>query len=97
MCGGKWAVCGVQIWQGEETLFMENGIRVLWCADVARGIGSMWCADVERRIGILWCADVWRKIGSLLCTDMEKRIDTLYGKWNKGRVVCRCGRGNGQL
>jgi hypothetical protein len=42
---------------------MENGIRVLWCANVARGIGILWCADVA------------------------SRIDTLYGKWNKGRVV----------
>ena len=42
---------------------MENGIRAVWCADVAGGIGSLWCAHVARRIGSLWCADVAKGMG----------------------------------
>jgi len=46
-----WAVCGVQIWQGDRQSV------VCRCGD---GIGSLWCADVASRIGSLWCADVAR-------------------------------------
>jgi hypothetical protein len=42
-------------------LFMEKGIRFLWCADVARGIDGLWCADVARRIGSLGCTDLERE------------------------------------
>lgn len=42
---------------------MQNGIRAVWCADVAEGIGSLWCANVARRIGSVWCADVARRVG----------------------------------
>jgi len=44
-------------------MFSENGIRAMWCADVARGTGSLWCANVARRIGSQWCADVARGMG----------------------------------
>jgi hypothetical protein len=30
---------------------MENGIRAVWCVNVARGIGRLWCADVARGMG----------------------------------------------
>ena len=41
---------------------MQNGIRAVWCADLAEGIGGLWCANVVRRIGSLWCADVARGV-----------------------------------
>jgi hypothetical protein len=65
----RMAVCGVQIWQGNRhLLFMENGIRAEWCADVAGGNRQpvvCKCGEENRQLVVCKCGEENRQ--SVLC------------------------------